>query len=482
MAQLEELLAGTSLPARVTSQDVRDAIAAAGVGEVLVVLDDDPTGTQSIAGLPVLMAWAEEDFRWAFAQSAAAVYVMTNSRSLAPDDAATVTREVVTVAARVAVEVGLSPVFASRSDSTLRGHFPLEASVMQETIEGPSGVVLVPAFPEAGRITVGGMHYCRAGSEYVPAGESEFARDATFGYRASNLVNWVAEKTAGAVTPADVVTIGLEQLRTEPEAVLESVMMLDGKVLVCDIVTEEDLRTLSLALIAAEKSGKRFVYRVGPPFVRARIGQDVPAPLSPAQVVGAGETSPRPASAPGGIVVVGSHVGVTQRQLTNLKLACPAEIVEIEVSRVFGRAAERAEYLQSLVEKALAVLGTGSVIVQTSRELVVAADAQASLELSREVSSAVVTVVRGIVERVSPAFVLAKGGITSSDVASRALAIRRAIAVGPMLPGTVSLWLVQDGPAAGIPYVVFPGNVGDETALSTVVRTMNEAAALATRK
>lgn len=475
MASLDELTAGMPPSVPVTSEQVRLACAAAGADEVLVVLDDDPTGTQSVAGLPVLTAWADDDFRWAFAQSAPAVYVMTNSRSLAPEAAEKVTREVLAVAVRVAAEQGLRAVLVSRSDSTLRGHFPLETSVMQDAMGGVSGVVLVPAFPEAGRITVGGVHYCRVGSDYVPVGESEFARDATFGYHASALAEWVSEKTAGAVAPADVVWIGLEQLRTDPAAVQEAALTLGGRVLICDIVTEDDLRRLSLALIAAEAAGRRFVYRVGPPFVRARIGQDQHPPLRPSDVVEAcaASGSLRRASSAGGVVVVGSHVGVTQRQLANLKQAFPAEVVEIEIAQVVGED-RNADYLPGLVERAVDVLRSGSVIVQTSRKLVTGADAEASLELSRAVSAAVVEVVRGIIGKTVPRFVLAKGGITSSDVAAHGLEIRHAIAAGPMLPGLVSLWVAQDGPAAGIPYVVFPGNVGDETSLTTVVATLQE--------
>jgi hypothetical protein len=42
-----------------------------------------------------------------------------------------------------------------------------------------------------------------------------------------------------------------------------------------------------------------------------------------------------------------------------------------------------------------------------------------------------------------------------------------------MLPGIVSLWEPVDGPAAGIPYVVFPGNVGDDRSLLGVVRILS---------
>ena len=107
--------------------------------------------------------------------------------------------------------------------------------------------------------------------------------------------------------------------------------------------------------------------------------------------------------------------------------------------------------------------------MRTSRTLVTGVDAEDSLDVSRRVSTAVVEAVQSIMERIRPRFVLAKGGITSSDVASRGLGIRRAQCVGPMLPGIVSLWAAHDGPARGVPYIVFPGNVGDENALAAVV-------------
>ncbi|NKX51898.1 hypothetical protein HER39_15260, partial [Arthrobacter deserti] len=50
---------------------------------------------------------------------------------------------------------------------------------------------------------------------------------------------------------------------------------------------------------------------------------------------------------------------------------------------------------------------------------------------------------------------------------------RHAIVRGPMLPGVVSLWEPVEGPAQGIPYVVFAGNVGNDQSLLDVVRTLS---------
>ena len=112
-------------------------------------------------------------------------------------------------------------------------------------------------------------------------------------------------------------------------------------------------------------------------------------------------------------------------------------------------------------------------IVRTSRKLVTGVDGDASLEISRQVSAAVVKVTREILRATPPRFVVAKGGITSSDTASKGLGIRRALVIGPMLEGIVSLWTASSGPAAGIPYIVFAGNVGDEESLAQVVRKLS---------
>lgn len=456
----------------VSADDVVEAQNASEIRPVYVVLDDDPTGTQSVADLPVLTSWTVADFVWAFQTGAAAVYVMTNSRSLAPEDAERVNREAVAAALEAAEAGGTDVAFVSRSDSTLRGHFPLEPNTIADCLQAQTGaqvdgIVIVPAFGDAGRITVHGTHYAGNPHEgYLPVGETEFAGDATFGYAASNLAEWVEEKTSGAVSASDVLVLDIETLRTDFDgtvALLTSARQ--ARPIVVDAVEEEDLRQLALALIRAEQVGSRFVYRVGPPFVRARVGQEVHAPLTPKEI--AASRGNRDVS-PGGLIVIGSHVGLTTRQLNELRSRCHPLELEIDVVTAADDDSREA-HLAELVDTAAAGLTDGNVVVRTSRTLLTGANADDSLAISRKISAAVVDVVKGIVTRVAPSFVIAKGGITSSDVASKALGIRRAAVAGPMLPGIVSLWFGQDGLAAGIPYIVFAGNVGTNQSLADVV-------------
>ncbi|WP_139738243.1 four-carbon acid sugar kinase family protein [Actinomyces wuliandei] len=455
---------------------VEAAAVAARLTRALVVLDDDPTGTQSVAGLPVVTRWEEADLAWALGTGAPAVYVMTNSRSLDPADAQRVNREAVTSALAASQATGRPVTFVSRSDSTLRGHFPLEPDTIAEQLEKAGtpvdGIVLSPAFPDAGRVTVHGVHYAGSpGTGFVPVGDTEFAGDATFGYHSSSLPQWVEEKTGGAVRASSVPVVDLEVLRGDEGAVVDTLTSLGGRQPVAvDCVEENDLRLLARALQRAEEAGSTFVYRVGPPFVRARIGQEPHPPLTASQARPT-ETAPD-TDAAGGLVVVGSHVGLTGRQVEALRTATGTPEVVLDVPTVL-RARDRDAHVAQVASQAAAALGEGSVVVRRGGAFVPGRDAQESLAFARAVSDAVVEVVQQVVARRCPRFVIAKGGITSSDVASRGLGIRRALVRGPMLPGIVSLWEPQDGPAAGVPYIVFAGNVGDDDSLAQVVSVLS---------
>ena len=471
MKTLDELTAGLPAGPVVDPADV-----AAALNRTLVVLDDDPTGTQSVADLPVVTGWSVEDLTWALSTGAPAVYVMTNSRSLDPADAERVNAEVVTNALAAAGRAGARVAFVSRSDSTLRGHYPLEPATIADLLERAGtrvdGIILSSAFPDAGRVTVHGTHYAGGpDAGFVPVGRTEFAGDRTFGYSASFLPAWVEEKTAGAVSAADVAVIDLATLRTDEDAVVAALSAARNRApIAVDCMEENDLLLLARALQRAEDAGATFVYRVGPPFVRARIGQAPRAPLSAAEA--------RPADfapdsdAAGGLVVVGSHVGLTGRQVDALRAATATPEVVLDVPAVLDPARRDAHVL-AVAERAAGALRSGNVVVRRGGAFVAGRDAEESLDFARRVSAAVVEVVQRIVAARCPRFVIAKGGITSSDVAGRGLGINRALVRGPMLPGIVSLWEPQDGPAAGVPYIVFAGNVGDDDSLARVVATLN---------
>src|SRR6478736_1939827 len=435
-----DVLAAFPAEVRIPARTVADALAAAASPRILVVLDDDPTGTQSVANLPVLTRWDVEDFSWAFThridgRRPDAVYVLTNTRSLDPAEAAVRNEEVVrnalAAAELLADGAGFNGAgsdgagsrlrlgFVSRSDSTLRGHYPLEPDTIAATIaaasgEATDGVVIVPAFPDAGRVTIGGVHFMRGtgtnAGRLTPVAGTEFARDASFGFENSELAKYVDEKSGGRFPAESVIVLTLDVIRAagpdgDPEVSAKAIAdAIDAAThstpIVADIVTENDFRALALGLEEAERRGKKLLYRVGPPFVRGRIGQEVRTALT-AEEAYAGNTP----SEAGGLIVVGSHVGVTTRQLKALvEQHGAARIIEIDVEKLLGAEPDAKAHLDQTVDAVVEALHAGDVIVHTSRLLIKTDDPAESLRIARTVSAAVVAVVNRTLKTFPPRF------------------------------------------------------------------------------
>ncbi len=447
----------------------------------IVVLDDDPTGTQTVADVPVLTSWTIDVLADELRRSPV-FFVLTNSRSLSAPDAVELAIEIGRNLAAAADETGTRPSVISRSDSTLRGHFPAEVDALIEAMGGdvdvPWSTVLVPFFAAGGRVTVGDVHYVAepdpspqdaTRSRLVPVAETEFARDVSFGFVNSNLRDWIEEKTAGRIPARDVVGIGLDLIRNGgPDAVHRLLVESGpGATLVVNALDDRDLEVVVMAMLAAEADGHRFIQRTAASFVQVRSGQPKRPLLSRADpgwpVPEAGLVEGRSEGQPvGGLVVVGSHVERSTRQLAKLADRPDVEVVEMSVDQVELDPGTEIDRCRCLVT-AIMVRGDSAVLA-TSRRLRTGETADASLAVSRRVSSAVCAVVGGLTTR--PAFLIAKGGITSSDIATRSLGIRRAVVRGQLQPG-VPVWETGDETLfPGLVYVIYPGNVGTDQGLS----------------
>lgn len=249
----------------------------------------------------------------------------------------------------------------------------------------------------------------------------------------------------------------------------------NGTPVVVDAVCDDDLRVLSLAIMQAEEAGKTFLYRVGPSFVRARAGLELRPALDARKIEAIRDGG---ASADGsitvarhGLVIVGSHVGQTTRQLALLTALDGITELEVDVACVLD-ADHRADVVESVAAAAVDALANSDVVIKTSRAVITGTDADANLAIAQAVSGALVAIVGDVVNRVRPAWVVAKGGITSSEIATRGLGVRRAWVRGTLLPGMVSLWEPVESRTPGVPYVVFAGNVGAEDSLAAVVTTL----------
>jgi uncharacterized protein YgbK (DUF1537 family) len=433
----------------------------------VVVLDDDPTGTQTVYDIPVLTEWSVETLCTELESELPAFYILTNSRSLSHAEAAALNATIGHNLLEAGRRLGQDFVVVSRSDSTLRGHFPGEVRALAQALQQEFDAwLIIPFFLEGGRYTVHDVHYVAEGEQLVPAGETEFARDVVFGYRASNLREWVEEKTKGDVRADDVASISIEDLRLGgSDKVTERLTTLrHGSICVVNAASMRDLQVFVLGLLRAEALGKRFLYRTAASFVQVRAGL-APRPLLR-------RTDFDLPLGRGGLIVVGSYVPRTTAQIEALLAQSDVCSLEVRVEALLDNERWQQE-TRNLAQHAEQLLGSGrNVVVYTSRQLVIGDNAEHSLNIGRRVSEGLVSIVRAISTR--PRYLVAKGGITSSDVAAHGLGVRRAMVMGQILPGVPVWQLGAESRFPGLVYVVFPGNVGDAQSLLRVVQILSD--------
>ncbi len=430
-------------------------------GRKVIVLDDDPTGTQTVHDIPVVTRWTVEHLSHELTDPAPASYVLTNSRSLPTTEAVAVNREIAENLREARARTGRDFSLISRSDSTLRGHFPEELDALISGLQEQFDAwVICPFFEEGGRLTINDVHYVAEGDHLIPAAQTPFAADQAFGYKNSNVRHWIVEKTAGRVPLACIESLSLEDLRsTDPTRVRKKLRSLAaGSVCIVNAVVQSDLRAAVAGLLQAEAEGRRFLYRTAASFVAVRSGIERRPLLTPTEMT--------TQNGGGVLIVVGSYVPKTTAQLEHLLKHSDAVPLELNVRHVLDVSTRDATITDLARRVSDHLAAEDAVVVYTSRELV-EADADESLSVGQTISQALVDVVRSIFVR--PRLLVTKGGITSSDVATKACDVERAIVMGQALPG-VPVW--RCGPESrlpGLPLIVFPGNVGDVDALTVLM-------------
>jgi uncharacterized protein YgbK (DUF1537 family) len=441
---------------------IREQVRASGTK--VVVLDDDPTGTQTVHDVPVLTEWSEEILDAELETDGPAFYVLTNSRSLPLSEAQSMNFEIARRLRKSAEKSGRPFVVVSRSDSTLRGHFPGEVDALAEGLSQTFDAwILAPFFLEGGRCTIHDTHYVDEEGWLTPAAETEFAGDKAFGYTSSNLREWVSEKTKGRIATEDVHSISIEDLRESgPNQIAEHLMDIQGGgVCVVNAASYRDLEVFVLGLLKAEAQGRRFLYRTAASFVQVRAG------LSPRPLLSPGEL--RLTGSGGGLILVGSHVPKSTQQLLALLSLPESTGIQMDVEKILDNSQKEAEGERVLNRTRELLEGGQNTVVYTSRKLISGRDEE-NLSIGKRVSAALTEVVKNL--SVPPRYLIAKGGITASDVATEGLNVKRALVLGQILPG-VPVWrLGPESRFPGIPYIVFPGNVGGARALVDAVKKM----------
>jgi uncharacterized protein YgbK (DUF1537 family) len=439
----------------------------------IVVLDDDPTGVQTVHAISVYTGWDTAALESAFGEDSRMFFVLTNSRAMIKEQTVQAHQQIAQNLIAVSRKTGQDFILISRSESTLRGHYPLETQTLKDEIEKLSpvrfdGEIICPFFQEGGRFTLNNIHYVREGIQLTPAGLTEFARDKTFGYQSSHLGDWCEEKTAGVFRAQDMLSVSLEDLRAVNIRAIEKQLLSSqnfNKIIV-NALDMMDIKVFAIAFLRALAKGKNFILRSAAAI--PKVLGDVPDRrlLTRAELIS-------PGSSRGGIILVGSHVNKTTLQLEELRnCRYPIEMIEFNQHLVLVKDGLKGEVERviSLVEENIQRGSTVAVYTRRDRLDLDTDNPEQQLLVSVEISNAVTSIIGGL--SVRPGFIIAKGGITSSDVGTKALRVRRATVMGQIRPG-IPVW--KTGPESkfpNLPYIIFPGNVGEITTLREVVETL----------
>ncbi|HEY9828241.1 MAG TPA: four-carbon acid sugar kinase family protein [Stenomitos sp.] len=426
----------------------------------IIVLDDDPTGSQTVHSCLLLMDWELETLRQGLADTSPIFFVLTNTRALTPEAAAAVTRSVCRNLKQAIAAEGIQDfLVVSRSDSTLRGHYPLETDIIAAELGPFDAHFLVPAFFEGGRITRDSIHYLIVNDVPTPVHETEFAKDSVFGYQSSFLPSYVAEKTQGRIAADQVERLQLSDLKSGS---LDRLLQFqDNQCVVVDAVEPADLAQFAQDLWRAVAQGKRFLFRSAASLLTA-LAQLPPQPV-PAQQMSQYVRSGKP-----GAFIVGSHVQKTTEQLSHLLEQPHIVGVEVPVRHLLASDNAAAELLEQTLSRIDTVHRQGKTpVVFTSRQELQFDNAETRLDFGVKVSALLMNIVQGLPSDLG--YLVSKGGITSNDVLSTGLHLKTARLLGQIIPGCSVVCTSAAHPAfPNLPVVLFPGNVGDRESLTAV--------------
>ncbi|TXE15193.1 hypothetical protein FUA26_01405 [Seonamhaeicola algicola] len=437
------------------------------LNKACIVIDDDPTGNQTVYNIPLLTNWNETVFIEEFTKGTPVFFVLTNSRSLSAKETKKVYTEIAQNILKASKISKREFVIISRSDSTLRGHFPLEPSTLKINLKLQDAItVFLPVMFEGNRVTVNDTHYILDDDILTPVNNTPFAQDHSFKYSKANLKAYIEEKSEGSIKASSVISFSLEAIRTKSTKELADAITSLPKSCYCifNSINYSDLDKVTQALLLAQQNGKQIIYRTSSSFVPSYIGQK-PKDILTAEDVIVTKTNT------GGLTIVGSYVKKSSDQLKEaLQLFNATTTFEVDVEKVLSENSN--EYIQAFVNKLNIVLKSGEdCIVFTSRKLITGTDASTTINIAAVISNALVKIVEGLTTQ--PKYLIAKGGITSHDLATKGLKMRRSKVIGQIQAG-IPVWKMNNQTKfPNLPYIVFPGNVGSNKTLKDVITKLN---------
>ena len=431
----------------------------------IIVLDDDPTGVQTVHNVFMITEWSKKSIENLFESKNYIFYILTNSRSMSENKTKAIHKKIAENISEISKNTKKDFVLISRSDSTLRGHYPLEIRTLKSTFSKNLNInytheIIIPAFFECGRYTFNDIHWVKENDSLIPCSETEFSNDPQFGYKNSNLKKWIEEKTKKKISADDVLSISIKDIREGGPDKIKNILISNlNKTLIVNSIDYKDLEVFTYGCILAEKEGIKPIFRTAASFVKIRGSIEDKEILNSTDIFTIKDKIKNRI----GLVIVGSFVKKSTEQL-DLLLKNGKNILPIllNVNKVLDRSEDEIERITKLAINSLNVNKTP--VIYTSRKLKIGENALINTYIGNAISSCLVTITKKIItgSKTKPDYLLTKGGITSSDIITNALGIKKVLVLGQLYPGISVLKIFTPEKFVNLSIIIFPGNVGNQ--------------------
>tara|TARA_Y100001968_G_scaffold333366_1_gene395766 strand:- start:270 stop:1637 length:1368 start_codon:yes stop_codon:yes gene_type:complete len=447
----------------------------------IVVLDDDPTGSQTVHSCHLLLSWDISTLREGIRNQTDLLFILANTRVLTENK---LIERIKIIANNLKEALRLEGIkyddllFISRGDSTLRGHGFLEPKLISNELGPFKAVFHIPAFFEGGRKTINGIHFLND----IPVHKTIFSQDPRFGFSTSDLTEWLLYKSSGEILPKNILRITIDMLNSS------KINLFDNKKnqlqdflcnlkqqhhVIVDANKKEDLEIL-VNNIRSLKSKKNFLFRSAASFINAISGVD--SKIISSKEIYYLKAKDSLGNCKPGIVIVGSYIKLSENQLELLLKQKSWKGLELSVSKFesifFGTSSKMLlnEMKSELISQGREILLKNyNLVLYTSREII-----SLTTELKQvdfEIALAKFMAVISSELSCFAGFFISKGGTTTNTFLVDGLKAKSVYLHGQIMPGLSLVYAKTE--KNSFPVVTFPGNLGNDEMLLQACQIMS---------
>ena len=436
----------------------------------IIIIDDDPTGSQTVNGCNLLLKWDYETLLKGLKDSSNLLFILANTRSLSKEDVKIRLKEICSALREIMNNSSFAEedfVLISRGDSTLRGHNFVEPDIINELLGPFDATFYIPAFIEGNRTTVNGNHFV----DNIPIHKTIFSKDKIFGFNTSNVKELIYEQSNYQLDFNNIENIFIkdfEALETnQPSKLFMQIEKLkNNKKVIVDIMDYSQLDKFS-SIVRSLLKKKKFLFRSAASFISSlsNVKRTQKDHIYFSQLRRKNNSD----KAMKGLIVVGSYVELTTLQLNKVLEISLCKPIEINVFKLyeFFKIGDNLN-LNSLKKLILNSIRQNLIresipVLYTSREIISPTDKNDLIQFQLFLSAFIAEIVSAIKNEIG--YLISKGGITTNTIISEGLEADSVYLEGQILPGislvTFNL-LKQKGK---LPIVTFPGNMGNQMSL-----------------